>query len=76
MGNARLASKFRIEKNSIKHQLDHQIKALAVEVARAQKSLDKNELLNENMIVNAGCISGLIARWNMLLDYTPYVEED
>jgi hypothetical protein len=72
----RLASRFRLEKTSVKQQLENHLSSLAVEVARAQKSLEKDDPLNENLIVNAGSISGLIARWNSLYEHIPYLEDE
>ena len=60
----------------MKQQLENHFSSLAVEVARAQKALEKDGPLNENLIANAGIVSGLIARWNSLYEHIPYLEDE
>ena len=70
-----LASRLKVDRTMVARSLESHLRTLAHEVERARKALADGGSMDEHLIVNAGSLSALIARWNMLLDYTPYVEE-
>lgn len=62
------------DRKTVKAQLTSELKNLAMRTERALEALKSEDGLDAHLIVNASSISGLIERWNLIRDLTPYIE--
>ena len=64
-----------IERQSVNVNLESLLKNLKQRVDMALKSLKDGDSLDEHLIVNASSLTGLIARYNLVRDLGPYLDE-
>lgn len=63
------------EMASVRRQILSDLRYLAQKVSGALKDLEEGRPLDEHLIVNASGISAYIARYNLLTDLLPYINE-
>lgn len=68
--------KLTVERKTLKQQIASALRQLAHKVEMAQADLGKGSGLDSHLIVNAAGLDGMIARWNLVLDLSPYVKPE
>lgn len=63
------------ERKKVNANLELMLKNLKQRVEMALTSLKEGGSLDEHLIVNASSITGLIARYNLVRDLSPYLDE-
>lgn len=66
----------RISREADTRNLASELEGLAQNVERALENLAQGKALDEHLIQNASSIATRIARYNLLRDLVPYLEEE
>lgn len=64
------------EKSTGMNALESELKALQHNVNRALADLAAGQRIDEHLIANAVMITALVAKWNLVRDLIPMVDED
>lgn len=64
-----------LQEKYLRQRIDHELSRLAGGVEAAHAALQQGQELDERLIANASDLGPLMARWNLIRDLRPYVED-
>lgn len=70
-----LRSRMELERKSAARNLCSEMEILQIRLKQAMSDVEKGKTLNPHLIANAAMLTETIARWNMMLDLMPMVEQ-
>lgn len=76
MNQKHLKSTLRTRDLNVRVVLRHGLEQLKIRVERALSDLEAEEQIDEHLIVNASGLTADIAKWNLIRDLHPYVNQE